>query len=114
MNERILHTVEGDPGLRTFWCGGCQCGHYFRTEPSPPSSPFAAGDQGSQAIWSWDGNEQSPTVSPSILVRYNGHDAGVDGAPPQRCHLFIRSGHIDYLSDCTHALAGKTVPMEPW
>ena len=108
--ERILHTVEGDPGLRTFFCPGCQCGHYFRTAPSPSDSPFA----GNQAIWTWDGDEQRPTVSPSILVRYGGPDAGVGGAPPQCCHFFVRAGNIEYLSDCTHAFAGKIIPMEPW
>lgn len=110
MTERILHTIDGDPGLRTFWCPGCECGHYFRTAPSPPTAPFA----GSQAIWSWNGNEQQPTVSPSILVQYGGHDAGIDGAPPKQCHMFVRDGQIQYLSDSTHELAGKTVPMEPW
>lgn len=104
MTERILHTVEGDPGLRTFWCAGCQCGHYFRTAPSPSTSPFA----GNSAIWTWDGDEQRPTVNPSILVRYD----GADGA--KRCHLYVRAGHIEYLADCTHALAGKTIPMEEW
>lgn len=55
-----------------------------------------------------------PTVSPSILVQYGGHDAGIDGAPPKQCHMFVRDGQIQYLSDSTHELAGKTVPMEPW
>ena len=55
-----------------------------------------------------------PTVSPSILVRYGGPDAGVGGAPPQCCHFFVRAGNIEYLSDCTHAFAGKIIPMEPW
>lgn len=52
-------------------------------------------------------------MSPSILVQYNGSDAGIDGAPPARCHLFIRAGQIEFLGDCTHEFAGKTVPMEP-
>lgn len=110
MIERILHTVEGDPGLRTFWCPGCECGHYFRTAPSPSTSPFA----GNAAIWTWDGNEQQPIVRPSILVQYGGPDAGVNGAPPRRCHFFVVRGELQFLTDCTHALAGKTVPMEPW
>lgn len=28
-----------------------------------------------------------------------------------RCHTFIRQGHIEYLTDCDHSLAGKTIPM---
>ena len=28
------------------------------------------------------------------------------------CHSFIRDGFIEYLSDCTHSLAGKTVELK--
>lgn len=27
------------------------------------------------------------------------------------CHSFITDGSIEYLSDCTHELAGETVPL---
>lgn len=78
------------PGTKIFWCPGCECLHFF----VPPR-------------WTWDGSRTAPTVSPSILVTT--HDAGRES----RCHLFVRSGHLEYLSDCTHALAGQTVAMEP-
>ena len=28
------------------------------------------------------------------------------------CHSFITDGSIEFLPDCTHELAGKTVPLE--
>lgn len=28
-----------------------------------------------------------------------------------RCHSFIRGGQIEFLADCSHSLAGKTVPV---
>ncbi|MGC4033677.1 MAG: hypothetical protein QM754_18485 [Tepidisphaeraceae bacterium] len=31
-----------------------------------------------------------------------------------RCHSFVRDGQIEFLGDCTHELAGKTVPLEPF
>lgn len=93
---RVIEDVVGDPNLRwIFWCPGCRTHHYCGQS------------------WTWDGNREAPTVSPSILVQYNGSDAGIDGAPPARCHLFIRSGQIEFLGDCTHEFAGKTVRMEP-
>ena len=46
-------------------------------------------------------------VSPSPLV--NKEEAG----DHPRCHIFIRDGRIQYLNDCTHALAGQTVDMIP-
>jgi hypothetical protein len=29
----------------------------------------------------------------------------------QRCHSFLVDGQIQFLGDCTHALAGQTVPL---
>ena len=29
----------------------------------------------------------------------------------ERCHSFIRDGKIQYLNDCTHEFAGKTVEL---
>lgn len=51
--------------------------------------------------WSWNGDFEKPTVNPSILLTTGS----------ERDHLFIRDGKIQYLSDCTHSLAGKTVEM---
>jgi hypothetical protein len=30
---------------------------------------------------------------------------------PQRCHSFVRNGRIEFLGDCTHALASQTVDL---
>jgi hypothetical protein len=56
--------------------------------------------------WTFNGDQHNPTVQPSILVDKD--------RPERRCHLFIENGNIRYLSDCHHALRGKTVPMEAW
>ncbi|MEB3374455.1 DUF6527 family protein [Bacteroides sp. CR5/BHMF/2] len=56
-------------------------------------------------VWNWNGDNENPTVIPSIKVTY---------PTPEKmniCHSFIRNGKIEYLSDCTHELAGKTVDM---
>ena len=29
----------------------------------------------------------------------------------KRCHSFVTDGRIQFLSDCTHALAGQTVDL---
>lgn len=75
------------------------------------------------AVWTWDGNAEKPTFSPSIKVtgtqpvtdaEVEAITAGQKIAPrPLCCHFFIRAGQIEYCGDCTHAMAGKTVPMEP-
>lgn len=53
--------------------------------------------------WSFDGDLEAPTVNPSILTRYN------DGV----CHSFMRAGALEFLGDCTHSMAGQTVPLPP-
>lgn len=35
----------------------------------------------------------------------------VEKFPPHVCHSFVRDGRIEFLSDCTHALAGQTVEL---
>jgi len=27
------------------------------------------------------------------------------------CYLFVKDGKLEFLNDCTHALAGKTIEM---
>lgn len=89
--SNLMTPVAGDPKItHTFWCPACECGHYIGPG------------------WTSDGNLDAPTISPSILVR-SGNAEG-----QTVCHMFVRAGMIEYLSDCTHALAGKTVPMVPW
>lgn len=67
--------------------------------------------------WHFDGNYERPTLSPSVLV--NGYRPSDDEDKfdnplhdvPFTCHSFVRNGYIEYLGDCTHALAGKTVEL---
>lgn len=48
-----------------------------------------------------------PTIEPSILIRF------ARGDSPVVCHSFVRAGVVDFLGDCTHALAGQSVAMKP-
>lgn len=97
----VLRSTEG--GGLLFWCPGCDMAHQVRVGEGPGPR------------WTWNGSAEHPTISPSVLVTYNGTDAGRDGAPPAVCHSYIRAGRIEFLADCTHALAGQTVPLpEKW
>lgn len=96
--------------LLMFWCPGCDEAHGL-TVARPSGQPGP--------LWGWDGNVDRPTFSPSVLVRTG---RAVDpnfkpepGDPPEVCHSFVRDGQIQFLGDCTHALAGQTVPLpEKW
>lgn len=61
-----------------------------------------------QGVWTFNGDTERPTFAPSLLVTWN------EGAEAKRCHSFVRDGKIEFLSDCTHALAGQTVEIPQW
>jgi hypothetical protein len=58
--------------------------------------------------WSFDGNVGSPTLVPSLKLTYT---ITGETAPTFVCHSFVRNGRIEYLGDCTHAMAGQTVDL---
>ncbi len=51
--------------------------------------------------WSWNGSVDCPTLRPSILTT----------CMDFRCHSWITDGQAQFLSDCSHDLAGKTVDL---
>lgn len=54
------------------------------------------------AGWEFNGDRERPTFSPSMLSRDSRGNV---------CHSFVRDGRIEYLSDCTHDMANKTVDL---
>ena len=99
--KRITHvpTHDGAHYGYSFVCPGCQDAHTI------PTIPYANG-------WDFDGDEERPTFSPSILV-YPHATFREDGTVGEtfRCHSLVRAGQIQFLNDCTHALAGQTVDL---
>ena len=88
-----LRTLHG--GGQAFFCPGCQNVHQVNSHPTGPR-------------WSFNGDPDRPTFSPSILVTYEGGDGST------RCHSFVRDGQIQFLADSTHALAGQEVDLPDW
>jgi hypothetical protein len=63
--------------------------------------------------WTYNGNADAPTFSPSILVtaRWSTNDPTMKD---DVCHSFVTDGRIQFLGDCTHKLAGETVNIPEW
>jgi hypothetical protein len=87
MAEAALST----DGTLTWMCPACQSGHGVPIDR-----------------WTWNGSLDKPTLSPSVRVSWN------YGDPPKEhcCHFIMTDGNIAFCGDCTHAMAGQTVPME--
>ena len=73
----------------TFFCPGCETIHSVHDGPNG---------------WTFDGDYERPTLSPSVLVQ---------GVTTPTCHSFVRGGRIEFLGDCAHGMAGQTVDLEP-
>lgn len=105
--SKKLRSVEG--GRLMFWCPGCDGAHQVGVGEGPGPR------------WGCNGNPHAPTFMPSILVRGTQpltdeeHAAVMAGKlfepKPLICHSFITNGRIQFLNDCTHALAGQTVDL---
>ncbi|WP_336974142.1 DUF6527 family protein [Sphingobium aromaticiconvertens] len=96
----ILRNVAG--GGLMFWCPGCDGAHRVMVGDGPGPR------------WGYNGNPEKPTFTPSILVTYNGADADRGDGIPSVCHSFVTDGRIQFLGDCSHALAGLMVDIPDW
>jgi hypothetical protein len=85
-------------GTRQYWlhCPGCQNDHAFTV----------GGPVGAQPRWTFNGSFDRPSFQPSLLCNRD--------YPESRCHSFVTDGRIQFLSDCWHSLAGKTVDLPDW
>lgn len=81
----------------SFFCPACNHNHSIVAEDLNEEYP----------VWGFNWNTDCPTFTPSVRVQYTyGEERRA-----VCCHMFVTDGYIQYLSDCTHFLAGQTVPM---
>lgn len=115
----ILRSIADATGHNTgysFMCPGCKHAHAIYT------------NWDGKPRWTFNGDTEKPTFSPSLLIRWDAHEPPVTPENheeykrnpwpqqkiPKVCHSFIRDGMIQFLNDCTHDLAGKIVPIPAW
>lgn len=84
--RRIAETY---PGFFEFQCPGCKSTHWYSVGQGEPN-------------WTFNGSLSRPTFYPSMIVR---------ALLAVVCHFFVTDGFIDFVSDSTHALAGKKVEL---
>jgi hypothetical protein len=105
LGSKLQHSEYGGVHSVSWFCPGCDCAHAIRV--ATPGAPHP--------VWSVRGTPEAPIFSPSVLVYF---DAA--GGRVTECHCFVGGsqgqcpGSIEFLADCPHALAGKTVPLPEW
>lgn len=100
LSPKLRNVANG--GLM-FRCPGCDEAHQVRVGEGPGPR------------WGWNGNADKPTFTPSILVTWRvPPPREPDDPPDQVCHSYVTDGRIQFLGDCTHALAGQTVDLPDW
>jgi len=87
--SQLLEVVQG--AGHAHWCPGCKDMHRI------------------PETWEFDGNMERPSFSPSVK---HGWLWG-EKKESKVCHYFIKLGQIIFCSDCTHPMAGHTVPLPP-
>jgi len=92
-----------DSGYSLFRCPACNTSHAVSTAPGG---------------WGFNGDGNRPTFTPSVLVTHEAKPGAGPGFEEWRtaraCHSFVTDGRIQFLADCTHALAGQTVDLPDW
>lgn len=104
-----------EPGRRVhFWCPGCDDAHGVVVD--------------APATWTWNGDLELPTFTPSVLVEMSKWKGtfeqygkwtrpthpDVEPGGTCICHSFVTDGRIQFLTDSTHTLAGQTVDLPEW
>jgi len=120
MGKKISRYKDGNGNIGYhFHCPGCKENH----------GVFIKGT--GVPVWGFNGNEEKPTFTPSVLVRFD-HLSEMATQRNQEfykihkrfmtikelpydvneiCHSFVTNGMIQFLSDCTHHLKGQAVEL---
>ncbi len=85
--------IKKDGNSFIFKCPGCKRSHVFNNR------------------WKFNNDYNKPTLSPSLVMKGPIWNIEKDKFIDEVCHSFIKDGMIQFLSDCTHELANKTVEL---
>jgi hypothetical protein len=92
MKAQLFDLGNGEKSV-LFDCPGC--GFLHTVHVIGPSRPN----------WTWNQSLDAPTFQPSVAVSWE------HNGKPHMCHSFVMDGRIQFLGDCTHALANQTVDL---
>ena len=80
-----------------FYCPGCGENHALYIRPNRALNGVS---------WNFNGDVEQPAFYPSLLTTIEQSNKRF-----KVCHLYVTDGKIQFLSDCTHSLAGQLVEI---
>lgn len=88
-----------------FYCPGCALQIAAQNPDMGPDTVhlFSVHIANVRDVHRFNFDANRPTLEPSLLV--------TGGSGDRRCHSYVRDGRIQFLSDCTHPLAGQTIDL---
>lgn len=107
--RRRVRTPEGVTYSAIYhWCQACDQLHGVWVNEQP-------GDTKESPRWTFNGNMERPTFTPSVRCFTNHDDDGnrlPNNGERTLCHYFVTDGKIAYCGDSPHAYKGQTVPLK--
>lgn len=100
--RRVVWNSDDTLACLQAFCPACDFVHTFNVDLD------GNGRWEGKPCWTFNGNYDAPTFSPSMFANRD----GVDKHHP-RCHSFLENGVWRYLKDCTHDMADTRVPVPP-
>ena len=85
-------------------CDAAEATHLKMLFPGPLKHvvlPITRGKDKGMPQWQWNGDCESPTIKPSVRQRCG----------DILCHSFVTDGQVQFLGDCSHEHAGKTLDL---
>jgi hypothetical protein len=125
MKARINTNDEGKFVSVMYRCPCGHCGLVALPTTWTPAGMESAIDP-KRPKWGFNGDMEKPTFTPSVDSKSGHFATGTpehncqwcisdkqDGNPTlcHHCHSFVRDGRVQFLADCSHALAGQTVDL---
>lgn len=102
LSSKLYHSRIG---VLVHWCPGCKERHSVYIDEAGHNNNI---------VWSFNGDYEKPTFSPSVKHSTNVPRTIEELTKPVtyvKCHYSITDGMIIYCNDSMHEFAGKSIPL---
>ena len=96
-------------------CEPDEADHLLIRLPGPSGRRFLPvqlkGTREGTGNWTWNGDVESPTLKPSLLITGGCRISATETTGDYRCHTWITDGKAQFLPDSNHSLTGQTLDL---